>query len=71
MPKFPIWTEWWKTDEELLVQSMESLTLTNENEYKKYKNWIDKNIEFYKQYKNILEDWLVKSRQRKRMVWCC
>lgn len=65
VPKFPIWTEWWKTDEELLVQSMESLTLTNENEYKKYKNWIDKNIEFYKQYKNILEDWLVKSRQRK------
>ena len=34
------------------------------NFYKKYTNWIDKNREFYKKNKDILEPWLIKSRDK-------
>jgi DNA (cytosine-5)-methyltransferase 1 len=30
--------------------------------YKKYKNWIDKNRQFYLDYKSILDPWLLNSR---------
>ena len=33
--------------------------------YKKYKNWIDKNREFYKNNRTILKPWLTKSREQK------
>jgi DNA (cytosine-5)-methyltransferase 1 len=51
IPKFPIWTDWWDKDFE-----------EDDDFYKKYKNWIDKNIDFYKTNKNILKDWLLSSR---------
>jgi DNA (cytosine-5)-methyltransferase 1 len=53
MPKFPLWTDWW--DNELS---------SNPAFYKKYKNWIDKNREFYNNpnHHAILKQWLEKSR---------
>ena len=55
MPKFPIWTDWWDNDDE-------NKHSEGKNFYKKYKNWIDKNREFYKDNKPILENWLLSSR---------
>lgn len=51
IPKFPLWTDWWDTDE------------TTVPFYVKYKGWIDSNREFYMTNKPILEKWLIKSRQ--------
>jgi DNA (cytosine-5)-methyltransferase 1 len=52
IPKYPIWTDWWDGE--------------GENEfYEKYKNWIDKNREFYEQNRVLLEKWLDKSRENK------
>jgi site-specific DNA-cytosine methylase len=51
IPKFPIWTDWWDKDFE-----------EDDDFYQKYKNWIDKNIEFYNNNKSILEKWLSSSR---------
>ena len=51
IPKFPIWTDWWNNtfDE-------------NDTFYIKYKSWIDKNREFFNNNINILEEWLILSR---------
>jgi site-specific DNA-cytosine methylase len=51
IPKFPIWTDWWNNtlDE-------------NDAFYIKYKSWIDKNREFFNNHMNILEEWLILSR---------
>jgi DNA (cytosine-5)-methyltransferase 1 len=53
IPKFPIWTDWWDNN------------ITDGDFYNKYKNWIDKNREFYIAYKHILDPWLLQSRQHK------
>ncbi len=51
VPKFPIWTDWWDND---LNDDIDF--------YHKYKNWIDKNREFYITNQNILQPWLNTSR---------
>ena len=74
VPKFPIWTDWWDSDGENTSVTKRDKTKTDEeNEiiikkrqedfYKKYTNWIDKNREFYQNNKDILESWLLKSRE--------
>ena len=57
IPKFPIWTDWW--DNEIT---------SNKPFYKKYKNWIDKNREFYNTNKELLKKWLDKSRECKNWI---
>ena len=52
VPKFPIWTDWWDND------LKDDIAF-----YKKYKNWIDKNREFYQSNKKILDEWLLPSRE--------
>ena len=52
MPKFPIWTDWWDNDLNSDVDF-----------YAKYKNWIDKNREFYEENRIVLDGWLIESRQ--------
>ena len=52
MPKFPIWTDWWDKD-----------LHSDPDFYNKYTNWIDKNRTFYQENNNILEGWLMESRQ--------
>lgn len=54
IPKFPIWTDWW--DNELS---------SDKKFYSKYKNWIDKNRDFYEENIIFLEDWLISSRKIK------
>lgn len=56
MPKFPLWTDWWDND-----------LSSNPAFYNKYKNWIDKNREFYNNsnHHEILKKWLEKSRAQK------
>ena len=57
IPKFPIWTDWWdKKFEE------------SDEYYKKYTLWIDKNIEFYNNNKEILKNWLNTSRENKNWM---
>lgn len=51
VPKYPIWTDWWDTKDK------------KSDFYVKYKNWIDKNRQFYKDNKTILKPWLEKSRK--------
>ena len=76
VPKFPIWTDWWDSDgENTTVTKYDKNKTPEENEkliaqrqkdfYKKYTNWIDKNREFYRENKNILEPWLIESRSVK------
>jgi DNA (cytosine-5)-methyltransferase 1 len=75
VPKFPIWTDWWDSDgENTTVTKYDTKKTDTENKeiilkrqndfYKKYKNWIDKNRKFYSDNLSILEPWLVRSRQR-------
>jgi len=52
IPKFPIWTDWW-----------DNVFEENDAFYVKYESWIDKNRSFYNNNKNILEQWLITSRQ--------
>jgi DNA (cytosine-5)-methyltransferase 1 len=52
IPKFPVWTDWWDNNLD-----------DDPDFYKKYKNWIDKNREFYDINKSILQPWLNKSRE--------
>ena len=74
IPRFPIWTDWWdsngnntsitKYNTKLSKEeNEENIKKAQANFYKKYKNWIDKNREFYKQNKVVLEPWLSKSRE--------
>ena len=57
IPKFPIWTDWWDKD-------INNDIIT----YKKYTNWIDKNKDFYKTNKELLEPWLKNSREEKLWI---
>ena len=78
VPKFPIWTDWWDSDGNNTTVTKYKKGLTKkENEenilkqqkafYKKYKKWIDSNREFYNKHKNVLEEWL--TRSRKKELW--
>jgi len=51
IPKFPIWTDWWDKN-----------PIDDPPFYKKYTNWIDKNQNFFKENRIVLEPWLLKSR---------
>ena len=62
IPKFPIWTEWW--DNENAQYSGEEERESAIQFYQKYKNWIDKNREFYQKNKTHLSRWLVKARDQ-------
>ena len=74
IPKFPIWTDWWDSDGNNTSITKYNKNLSNdENEknikiaqknfYKKYKNWIDKNRDFYNKNINVLKPWLIESRE--------
>ena len=76
MPKFPIWTDWWDSNGKNTTITKKNDDLSDsENDkiiekkqkafYKKYKNWIDKNREFYLKYKSFLKQWLLESRKEK------
>jgi DNA (cytosine-5)-methyltransferase 1 len=79
VPKFPIWTDWWDSDGNNTTITKYNKKLSDEeNEkkikkdqedfYKKYKNWIDKNREFYKTNIDILKPWLTESRNNKLWI---
>lgn len=79
VPKFPIWTDWWDSDgnntsvtkynKKLTEEENKIAILKTQNDfYKKYKNWIDKNREFYENNKKILEKWLNNSREKKEWL---
>lgn len=57
IPKYPIWTDWWDKDQN-----------TDIEQYKKYKNWIDKNKLFYKNNSSLLNEWLEESRSNPNWV---
>ena len=74
IPKFPIWTDWWDSNgDNTIITKIDNKKSIEENKllianrqidfYNKYKNWIDKNKTFYIDNKNILEEWLINSRQ--------
>ena len=74
VPKFPIWTDWWDSDGNNTSVTKQNINLSPQENteiiqkkqkdfYEKYKNWIDKNRQFYNQHKALLEPWLQKSRQ--------
>jgi len=76
IPKFPIWTDWWDSDGDNTSVTKYKKQLTEEENktnilkaqkdfYNKYKNWINKNREFYEKNKQILQPWLNKSRNQK------
>ncbi len=76
IPRFPIWTDWWDSDgDNTSVTKYNNKLSKDENEknikkaqedfYNKYKNWIDKNREFYTINKNVLDPWLKESRKNK------
>jgi DNA (cytosine-5)-methyltransferase 1 len=76
IPKFPIWTDWWDSEGENTTITKSNKNLSEEEDkkqikkaqnefYKKYKNWIDKNRDFYKENQVLLEPWLNKSRENK------
>ena len=74
IPRFPIWTNWWDSDGDNTRVTKYDKKLTKEENavnikkrqvdfYNKYKNWIDKNREFYIKYHELLNPWLISSRQ--------
>jgi DNA (cytosine-5)-methyltransferase 1 len=76
IPRYPIWTDWWDSNgNNTTITKYNNKLNKDENEkkikkaqqdfYKKYKNWIDKNREFYKTNINILNFWLTESRKNK------
>ena len=78
IPKFPIWTDWWDSDGNNTSVTKHNKNLSEEENkininsaqkafYRKYKNWIDKNRDFYNKNKNELEPWLDKSREQ--ILW--
>ena len=64
MPKFPIWTDWWDNDGNNTSITKYNKKLSEEENknkikkaqqdfYEKYKNWIDKNRDFYNTNRHI------------------
>jgi len=79
IPKYPIWTDWWDSDgNNTTITKYNDKLSDDENEtkikkaredfYIKYKNWIDKNREFYKTNINLLKPWLTESRNNKLWI---
>lgn len=79
IPKFPIWTDWWDSDgnntkvtkyNKKLSEDENKIKIKNAQQmfYKKYKNWIDKNREFYNTHFNVLNTWLTNSRNNKLWI---
>jgi DNA (cytosine-5)-methyltransferase 1 len=73
IPRFPIWTDWWDSDGDNTKMTKYNKKLSEEENkaknkkdqedfYKKYKNWIDKNREFYNENIGVLKPWLTESR---------
>lgn len=67
IPRFPIWTDWW-----------DKIISENDVFYKKYKNWIDKNKDFFNKHRQHLNPWLLESRNNKfwigavrKLEWQC
>ena len=78
VPKFPIWTDWWDSDgnnttvakrNPKLSESENAICISANKKkfYEKYKNWIDKNREFYMRHQAVLCPWLTESR--KNPLW--
>ena len=74
VPRYPIWTDWWDTNGENTrvtkfnkklsdEENKEIISKKQKDFYEKYKNWIDKNRKFYKDYFDVLNPWLIKSRE--------
>jgi DNA (cytosine-5)-methyltransferase 1 len=74
IPKFPIWTDWWDSDGNNTSitkynkklsndENEKNIKIAQKNFYKKYKNWIDKNRDFYNKNINVLKPWLIESRE--------
>ena len=57
IPKYPIWTDWWDNDISKDIKF-----------YTKYKNWIDKNRLFYETNKEVLFEWITKSRENANWI---
>ena len=79
VPKYPIWTDWWDGEGENTSVTKKDKKKTNEENkafikkkqkdfYKKYKNWIDNNKEFYKKNIKLLKPWLENSRKKKEWI---
>ena len=79
IPRYPIWTDWWdsdgdntkitKYDKKLSKQENEKkIKKAQEDFYKKYKNCIDKNREFYKTNIKILKPWITEARKNKLWI---
>jgi len=62
MPKCPLWTDWWDSDGDGTAQNTVEKKAAF---YIKYKNWIDKNRDFYATNIEIIKPWLVRSRAKK------
>ena len=76
VPKFPIWTDWWDNDGNNTSITKYNKKLSEEENkkkikkaqqdfYEKYKNWIDKNRDFYNTNIDIFKPWLIESRKIK------
>ena len=76
IPRYPLWTDWWdsdgndttvtKYDKKLSKEDNEKkIKKAQEDFYNKYKNWIDKNREFYNKNIVVLKPWLIESRKNK------
>ena len=74
VPRYPIWTDWWDTNGENTrvtkfnkklsdEENKEIISKKQKDFYEKYKNWIDKNRKFYEDYFDVLNPWLIKSRE--------
>lgn len=57
MPKFPIWTDWWDNEFK-----------QTDPFYVKYTTWINKNRVFYETHKDVLDPWLMKSRENEHWL---
>ena len=65
VPKFPVWTNWWDGDGEGTASDTPDKKSAF---YSKYKNWIDRNRDFYSNNKVLLEPWLRRSRSKKEWI---
>tara|TARA_Y100001980_G_C14539856_1_gene317417 strand:- start:638 stop:1930 length:1293 start_codon:yes stop_codon:yes gene_type:complete len=79
VPKFPIWTDWWDSDGNNTsvtkynkkisdIENEKVIKKAQEDFYKKYKNCIDKNREFYNSNIKLLKPWLIESRNNKLWI---
>ena len=73
IPKFPIWTDWWDSDgnnttvtkkdnKKTDTDNITDIIKKQKDFYIKYKDWIDKNRNFYNTNYKLLNPWLINSR---------